>query len=147
MRHLAALLTFVAVIAAFPPHATAGDVEDIKAQMQDVLVAWSNGDVEAIASTVDPHRTEFGIKGVLSEKYNKQAIQAWFDNGLKVNLTWRHLDVKVYGKTAVLTGYLSGIIVHAQPVGGVDDTTLRYSSVHVKKNGQWKTVHVHISPL
>jgi len=53
--------------------------------------------------------------------------------------------VRVYGNTAVVTGYLTG--TRTQLDGTVTQNRDRRTGVFVKQGGQWKEVHHHQSPL
>ena len=87
--------------------------------------------------------------GLLWEGQHSDEAQAeWkasFDAGFKPNIELRHLDVKVYGNTAVATGYQVGS--YTLPDGRRWEGTWRYTEVRVKHGGQWRFVHSHVSPL
>lgn len=72
-------------------------------------------------------------------------MQANFDSGqLDYQLTVHHLNVTVYGNTAVATFYTTGPskVNGAQILG-----TFRVSQVWVREGQAWRAVHWHISPL
>jgi ketosteroid isomerase-like protein len=71
--------------------------------------------------------------------------QAAVDAGLKYNIQSRHLEISVYGDTAVTTSYGVGTVT--QPDGTVNPTNNRITRVWVKQGGQWKQVHNHLSPV
>ena len=61
------------------------------------------------------------------------------------DLQLRHLNVKVYGNVAVVTGYVVG--TETSPDGTTEEVANRRTAVLVKQGGQWKEAHIHISPL
>ena len=65
--------------------------------------------------------------------------------GFKYNRYIRHIDVRVYGNAAVVSGYKTGSITW--PSGNKTAGNIRFSEVWIKQGGQWKTVHGHASPL
>jgi ketosteroid isomerase-like protein len=60
-------------------------------------------------------------------------------------LRWRNLDIKVYGNTAITTGYVTGSITH--PNGSAQLGSWRTSLVWVKTDGKWKVANDHTSEL
>jgi ketosteroid isomerase-like protein len=73
------------------------------------------------------------------------ALKADFESGLKLNMDLRHLDVKVYGNAAVVTGYVVG--TSTAPSGVIEQVMNRRSAVLIKEGGKWKEVHLHSSPV
>jgi len=61
------------------------------------------------------------------------------------NFQARHLEVKVYGETALVTGYVVGS--QTLPNGTTQQISLRRSAVWLKQGGQWKEIHAHLSPM
>ena len=57
----------------------------------------------------------------------------------------RHVTVKTYGNTAVVTGYKWFNIALAD--GSIIRGTVRVSDIWTKQQGKWKVVHSHDSPL
>jgi ketosteroid isomerase-like protein len=108
--------------------ATADDVDDVKAAVLAVDAAYNSGDVDAIARYMHSEHSRFPAGGLLSNGFNKEALKASFDAGLKLDIAARHLGVKIYGSTAVATGYTEGTATS-------------------KQGGKWKRVHIHSSPV
>ena len=126
--------------------AAADDADDVKAAVLKSNEAWNSGDVDVMAQYLHPRRSLFNYRGRLlnkSEGFDKDALKAAFEAGLKVNRTWRHLDVKVYGNAAVVTGYHVGRTT--RPDGSYIQGARRVSEFWTKQNGQWKRVHRHAS--
>ena len=127
--------------------AAADDAADVKAAQLAHFAAFNAGDADAVAQYVLPERSHFrGIGGdLLVEGFDKNSLKASFDDGLKFNRQLRHLQVKVYGDAAVVTGYWTGTITF--PDGTTRQGPMRHSAVWIKKGGQWKLAHRHNSPL
>ena len=80
-----------------------------------------------------------------SPEERRKAFQASVAAGFKRNYQLRNLEVKVYGNTAVVTGYLVGSMT--VPNGDVNRWTDLRTGVWVKQGGTWKEVHMHQSPI
>ena len=85
------------------------------------------------------------IESFHSLEEQRNNFQATVDAGQKRNLEVRHIEVKVYGNAAVLTGYLTG--TNTAPDGTVNQLRQQRTGVWIKQGGQWKVVHRHGSPL
>ncbi len=130
--------------------AIADDVDDVKAALQRYTIALSTGDASAMMQLHAAANTSFGPGGSLLATYDSpeervKSFQANLDAGLKLNVQSRHVEVSVYGNTAVSTRYGVGPI--AFPDGTTTQTNNRITTVWVKQGGQWKVVHQHLSPL
>jgi len=130
--------------------ALAGDVDDIKKATLEHFVTLSTGNTDAhIDHHAVGHTTFAGDGGLLevndSLAEEKKSMQADFDAGVKLNLRITHLDVTVYGNTAVVTGYVVGTTT--DPEGTAVQAMTRRTAVLVKKDGAWKEVHLHSSPV
>ena len=127
--------------------AQADDKEDVIAAVDAVIAAWNAGDVDAIQKYYAPDFTRFGQGGdLLRVAWDWADLKESFESGLKVALSPpRHTEVRVYGNTAVYTGYTR--LTLTLPEGAPRTTTRRGTSVLVKQGGQWKSVHFHASRL
>ncbi len=130
--------------------AVADDVDDVRAALQRYMTALNAGDANAWIQLHAVGNTRFSPGGTLLEKYDsleerRKNQQATFDAGVKFNIQTRHLEISVYGDTAVTTNYGVGTIT--QPDGTVNPDNLRITRVWVKQGGQWKQVHQHFSPM
>lgn len=130
--------------------AVADDADDVRAAVLRLDAAFMAGDVEAIAKYMHPEYTMFLFPGevrgeLLIEGFSKDRLKALFDAGMKVDIETRHLGVKIFGITAVVTSYAVGIVT--LPDGTVKRTTRRITEIWVKEKGEWKRVHIHESPL
>ncbi len=130
--------------------ALADDVDDVKAAVQSYMTALNAGDANAWIQLHAVGNTRFSPGGTLLERYDsleerRKNQQATFDAGVKFNIQTRHLEISVYGDTAVTTNYGVGTIT--QPDGTVNPDSNRITRVWVKQGGQWKQVHQHFSPV
>ena len=131
--------------------AMADDVDDVKAAVQGFFAALRAGDSSAVIQYRIPERSSFGGPGGLlsrpisSLEVQKATLEAEVSAGVKRNYQITHMEVRVYGNTAVVTGYLTG--TRTEPNGTVTPRRDRRTGVFVKLGGQWKEVHHHQSPL
>ncbi len=128
----------------------AGDVEDIIALEQDHYLARNTGDLDTWVQYHLPERDGFGPGGGLlnqgtSAEEEKRSLKAQLDAGMKYNHRLLHVEVKVFGDTAITTGYVVGS--STSPNGTTRQVMMRRTGVVVKRNGQWKELHNHLSPV
>ena len=146
-----ALTTLLVVGMFLTTVAMADDVDDVKAAMQRSQVAGNSGDANAGTQSLLEGHTRLGPGGGLLERYDsleerRKDRQASFDDGLRLNLQDRHIEVSIYGNsTAVVTSYRVGTMT--VPDGRTVRINNRITTVLVKQGGQWKIAHVHDSPL
>jgi len=139
------------VVAMFLVTAALGDdADDVKEEVLDFFAAANAGDTEAVFQHHMPEHSSFGrgdglLSRITSLEEQKRAFQASVDAGVKRNYQLKHLEVRVYGDTAVVTFYLTG------PRTEPDGTTLymnhRRTGVWIRQGRVWKEVHSHQSPL
>ena len=145
MKRLTAIIMILVGGVVLTTVAYADDKADVKAAQAALAAAWNAGDADAVAQYRLPESSGFFAGGGLLDKFDKNKIKAAFDSGLKLNIQYRHIDVKVYDNAAVVTGYETGMVTFA------DGTTIkgprRLSSVWIKQKGRWKQAHVHISMI
>jgi len=120
--------------------AMADDVDDVKAAVHKYITALNTGDVNAYVQSRTPEYSAFGGGGLVERFHSleeqRSRFQGNINSGVQFNLQIRHLDVRVYGNAAIVTGYtVSG--------NNADQRT----SVWIKQGGQWKQAHRHTSPL
>ncbi len=130
--------------------ARAGDVEDVKKATLEHFAMLNAGNAAAHTEHhLQGHTTFFGDGGLLrvdnSLEEEKKTMQADFDDGLKLNLQLRHLDVKVYGNIAIVTCYVVGTATG--PNGTTEQAMNRRTAVLLKKGNMWKEIHLHTSPV
>ncbi len=128
----------------------AGDVEDIIALEQGHYLARNNGDLDTWVQYHLPERDGFGPNGGLlsqgtSAEEEKSSLKAQLDAGMKYNHRLIHVEVKIFGDTAITTGYVVGSAT--SPDGTTSQAMMRRTGVVIKRNGQWKELHNHLSPV
>ena len=130
--------------------AKADDVDDVKAAVEAHWAAINAGDMAAVAEHHTPDFNGFLMDNSLlwayeSREEQKATFKAFSEAGIKFNMQIRHLNVKVYGNTAVAAFYLVGSI--NWPGDVTVQGPLRVTEVWVKQDGKWKEAHHHDSPL
>ena len=120
MKRLMVLVAILGV--ALTAKVRADDTEDVKAAYLRHITLSRTGQIDPFVEQHLPGHTAFGPNGGLltrndSLEAEKKSRQALFDRGRRdstqpsftsVTKVLRHLEVQVYGTTAVLTGYLQG---------------------------------------
>ncbi len=129
--------------------AMADDVDDVRAAVRGHFAALNAGDVNAYIQYYSSETSVFAGGGLLGRVHSleerRNDFQAQVDAGEKRNLQLQHMEVKVYGNAAVVTGYLMGTSTAAD--GTVTQSRQQRTEVLIKQGGQWKSVHNHRSPL
>ncbi len=143
-------LTTLLVIGMFATAvAMADDVDDVKAAVQSYFDAINSGNGAAVARHRIPEYRVFAGGGLInrssSTAQQRDDFQALADAGRKLNLRIQHMDVRVYGNAAVVTGYLMG--TDTAPDGTVSQSRQQRTGVWIKQGGQWKEVHRHAARL
>ena len=127
----------------------AGDVEDIKKATREHFATQNAGDAKAHIAHHMPYHTQFIGGGLLIVSHSREeqvkSLQEVFDAGVKFSLDLAHLEVKVYGKAAVVTSYVVGTVTN--PDGTTSESRAQRTAVLIKEGNDWKEVHVHISPV
>ncbi len=141
-----ALTTLLVVGMFLTTVAVADDADDVKAAVLQFYEQLNNE---------NPSFTRFFLAGgntfprtgslIQPSNNNRSAAQANFDAGLDFDVAVRHLDAKVYGDAAVATYYTAGTTKYAD--GSTLQGIFRASMTWAKQGGQWRIVHIHISPL
>ena len=144
-----ALTTLLVVGIFLMPAALADDADDVKAAVEKYFAALNSGNGAAMARYRIPEYSVFAGGGLIdrssSTAQQRDDFQALADAGRKLNLRIQHLDVRVYGNAAIVTGYLMGI--DTAPDGTVSQSRQQRTGVWIKQGGQWKEAHRHASRL
>ncbi len=144
-----ALTTLLVVGMFLTTVAIADDVDDVKAAHMSLFAAVNAGDVNAYIQYYPSETSRFAGGGLLARVHSleerRNDFQAQVDAGEKRNLQLQHMEVKVYGNAAVVTGYLMGTSTAAD--GTVTQSRQQRTEVLIKQGGQWKAVHNHRSLL
>ena len=141
------LMLTVALVALAPSLASAQDEEDVKQAVLGYISGWNNGDASTIARYMYPGSSAFPQGGgIVAAPFNQAGLQAGMDAGADYTLSFRNMDVQVYGgDAAVVTAYEAGTITTA--AGVVTTGPWRYTAVWIKDGNQWKQAHRHASVL
>lgn len=124
--------------------------EEIMAATLEHFETLNAADAQAHVAHHMPDVTAFdALGGLLFESKSREAeardLQAAYDAGFRQNYQLRHLQVRVYGDAAVVTGYVVGVDIG--PDGAETPVMNRRTAVLVRRGGQWLEVHSHQSPV
>ena len=146
MRFVVPIVTVVIFFVGLWSPVHGDDAQDVRTAVFELYDALNNGDADAFVGHMWPGGyTEFGGSGGLIETLDKAYIRGALEAGVKTDLGVQHLDVRVHGDSAIVTGYRVGSIT--MPNGTASDDTLCLSMMWFRENGKWKLAHVHLSPL
>ncbi len=151
MKRFVAVLGGVLAIMAVAPAAMAQSAEEeIIAAQHAHFETLRAGDAPAHIAQHAPDATSFdAVGGLLVEAQSLEEqvrdLQAVFDEGIVLDNYLRHLQVRIYGDAAVVTGYITG--TETNPDGSVVQTMNRRTAVLIRQGGEWKEVHSHASPV
>ncbi len=159
MKQWIALVPMFLLGVAWTATVRADDAEDVKAAYVRHITLSRTGQIDPFVEQHLPGHTAFGPNGGLltrndSLEVEKKSRQAQFDRGqrnpnqpsfISVAGVLRHLEVQLYGTTAVLTGYLSGPVTLSD--GTSRQGTRRVTAVWIKQGSEWREVHDHMSTL
>ena len=125
----------------------ADDADDVRAALLSYFAALNAGDTDAYMQARPPEYSAFAGGGLLNRSTSLEQQRNSFQpsNAARVNRSVRHLEVRIYGNTAVTTSYTVGTITN--PDGTTSPINQQRTGVWVKQGGQWKEVHHHRSPL
>ena len=150
MKHYMNIISLLVFSLFLTNVSVAGDVEDVKKATIEHFAAQNAGDAKSHIDHHTPYHTVFAPDGgLLNVRHTREEqvkdLQATFDAGTKFNLEIAHLEAKVYGNTAVVTGYVVGTVTN--PDGTAQQSRARRTAVLIKEGNEWKEVHTHISPV
>lgn len=142
---IATVATFVCLVIAADTSAQAAE-DEVEAAIRDLYEAINKGDAAATTHHFLPGGDTFGRDGTLLYPHSTtEELQSLYDAGLEYEVYLHHIDGRVYGDAAVATWYTSG---HTDsPDGTTFQGTYRASGLWIKRSGQWKAAHFHISRL
>lgn len=130
------------------PGAADGAAEgEVKAAVLDIVAGFNSGDVGQIERRLAPRHNGFqGEGGFLTSFIDAAELRGAFQSGFKVKFEVHDLEAAVYGDTAVATFFLSGTVTRP---GGAPraEGPWRSSFVWNRRDGTWKLVHSHQSPI
>ena len=144
-RHIS--LALLLVLVGIAPMAWAGDKEDVAAATAKWAEVFTDDNPDPILALYD---TEAVMWGTLSptRRDDPAAIRDYFVKAFKAlpghKVTFGDQSIRVYGNTAINTGYYTFSFVKD---GEAKSLPARYSFVYVKRNGDWKIVDFHSSKM
>ncbi len=128
-----------------PPDANAAVEQELRALMQTEYTAGMRNDVATINRIWADEYVSTGPKGQTTAKaqmlsYYKTAPLSQTKVG---PMALNDVHVQVYGDVAVMTGRATGTSQNGKPIGA----SLRFTRVHVRRQGQWLVVANHLSRI
>ena len=121
--------------------------EDVREVMDLAFDLYNQKNVEQFLECFAPDFSNFYIdNSLLSEgRIDADALRALYDGGMTPVIDQRHMTVRMFGDTALVTGYVTGSITG--PEGVKAQGPWRFTALLVKASGPWQIVHNHWSPL
>jgi ketosteroid isomerase-like protein len=108
--------------------------------------ALNQGDVSTIMRLNYPGGNSFYLdNNLLMPDLDQQTWEQIFAAGLKFDMRIRYEEIKIFGESAVVTGYLVGSVTN--PEVRTQTGTWRYTGVWFKTDQGWQYYHAHLSPL
>lgn len=147
MKHLTCVVSLF-LLFGMAAGAWAGEHEEIASNRQQSLQALQAGNIEALSAMYaeDAHYTPATSP---FRREGREEIRAFWAGFLQASsarrLTLRQVSVRVYGTTAVETGYFD--FTGMDRAGTVTNISGRYSTTWVKLGGKWMVVDQHVSQL
>ena len=127
-----------------PPKVAISSVQqELAALMQTEYTAGLRNDVATIDRIWGDEYISTGPKGQAASKAQmlKYYKTAPLSQAKITPLQLQDLQVHVYGDVAVMTGIATGTSADGKPAGN----SVRFTRVHVKRQGQWVVVANHLS--
>jgi ketosteroid isomerase-like protein len=150
MKFLLPVLLFMIVVSAYsfgqtPKDANAAVEAELRALMQTEYAAGMHNDAATINRIWADEYVSTGPKGQTTTKAQMLGIyKAAPPSQTKVSpMMLDDVQVHVYGDVAVMTGRATGTLQNGKPAGA----SLRFTRVHVKRQGQWVVVANHLSRI
>ncbi len=126
--------------------AQADDKAAVMAVMTNALEAYNAGDVKRFFQDMHSKATSFGVYGDrLDEGPDRKGLSESFAAGYKTNLKFEGLEIVFFDDAACVTSHLTGAVT--LPGGEPKSVVWRLTVMVVKKEGKWKMVHLHGSPM
>jgi ketosteroid isomerase-like protein len=158
-RYVAVAILTAALVAhprALQKSAAADDLEGAMKPVQGFIEAMTNADLDALMKLFDDQATVFMPSAEIPQRLEgraaiRSAFGALFDQLRKsaagppyLSLSPRDLESKVYGNTAIVTFHLGALPSSTAPQ---PSRFSRRTFVVMRRNGQWRIVHLHASNM
>ncbi len=120
---------------------------EVRADMEESLAAWRDGDFEKLATFYAAQTRGFMLDGgFLITGFSIEALQTAASMGVAFNVEPQEVEIMMVGDgVAVAVAILEGSVTF--PGGNVQEGSWRYSETRVNEGGTWKVVQYHFSPL
>ena len=117
--------------------------DSVRAAVEASIAALNRHDAKAYSALMHQSFDEFlpGLPALLT--FHPANLEKSFSEGLRFNIRLEDLRIRVYDKTALVTGYETGGVRY--PDGSRQEGRRKYSSVWIVENDEWKNVHLHLS--
>ena len=139
-------LKYVVCALLFAGAAVADESNSVLESYEQAYASLKAGDIDAARKYYTNDLTVFHPDGTLLENPDFDAMKTWVENGFKINPgPFQHYEVKVYDKTAVITGYQRMTFTRRDSTSTTMDR--RFTAVLTNVKGQWLIAHQHLSPL
>lgn len=140
-------LALLLVLVGIAPMAWAGDKEDVAAATAKWAEVFTDDNPDPILALYDQEAVMWGTLSP-TRRDDPAAIRDYFVKAFKAlpghKVTFGDQSIRVYGNTAINTGYYTFSFVKD---GKPTSLPARYSFVYVKRNGDWKIVDFHSSKM
>lgn len=108
----------------------------IRETLAELVAAYNSGDVDTIARIALLDWVVFGTRGTVSSGGDRERLEEAFAAGLRTDLHWQHLYVRVYGEVAIASGCIAGS-VHLPNAAPVEGPWMFYK-VWTRREGEWR---------
>ncbi len=123
------------------------NAEDVREVMDLAFDLYNQKNVEQFLECFAPDFSNFYIDNslLIEGRIDADALRALYEGGMTPAIDQRHMGVRVFGDTALVTGYVAGSITGTD--GEVLQGPWRFTAMLIKASGRWQIVHNHWSPL
>lgn len=137
------LTFFISLLLVLP--AFASDEDDVRQAITDFYSALEAGDFERVDDFLLPEGfTEFSSRGGLKIDITVPLLKKLVEDGLEVKVALQDIETFVHGGMAYSTYYRIGSIARPDKEG-LGEHTARVTSVWIKRDGNWRLMHIHNS--
>ena len=144
-----ALVTlFLAGLFLTTPALAQNDAADVEAALLEMYAQLNASDATYVSFWHPEATTYSRAGGLLGPARTEIAARAAFDAGLEYRVTIGSLDTRIFGgDVAIVTYYTGGLVRNPEGRDVQPGGSFRASMMWTKDGGEWKIVHLHISPL
>ena len=122
------------------------DEATIRQANEQMFEAVNEGDMTVLFQIVDSSASNFVWTGApLEKQLDPKGLRDAYGAGMTFDVTTADMDVHIFDNAAFVTGYFTGTYTPAH--GEAEPLNVRATTVWIKRDGEWKVVHLHQSPL